>query len=82
MARSKVKSRPHHDIAHLHPLTNVPTKYQLPTAGQTFPAAYPPDHPDTMGENNAPTALKDCVVKMPKIFINMWILRYIGKGKI
>ena len=29
MARSKVKSRSHHDIAHLHPLTNVPTKYQL-----------------------------------------------------
>ena len=27
----KVKSRSHHDIAHLHPLTNVPTKYQLPT---------------------------------------------------
>ena len=31
MARSKVKSRSHHDTAHLHPLTNVPTKYQLPT---------------------------------------------------
>ena len=31
MARSKVKSRSHHDAAHLHPLTNVPTKYQLPT---------------------------------------------------
>ena len=21
----------YHDVAHLHPLTNVPTKYQLPT---------------------------------------------------
>ena len=31
MARSKVKSRSHHDDAHLQPLTNVPTKYQLPT---------------------------------------------------
>ena len=31
MARSKVKSRSHHDIAYLHPLTNVPAKYQLPT---------------------------------------------------
>ena len=31
MARSKVKSRSHHDAAHLHPLTNVSTKYQLPT---------------------------------------------------
>ena len=31
MARSKVKSRSDHDVAHLHPLTNVPTKYQLPT---------------------------------------------------
>ena len=27
----KVKSRSHHDVAHLHPLTNVPNKYQLPT---------------------------------------------------
>ena len=31
MARSKVKSRPDHDAAHLHPKTNVSTKYQLPT---------------------------------------------------
>ena len=31
MARSKVKSRSDHDIAHLHPLANVPAKYQLPT---------------------------------------------------
>ena len=31
MARSKVKSKLHHDVAHLYPLTNVPTKYQLPT---------------------------------------------------
>ena len=30
MTRSKVKSRSHHDVAHLHPLTNVPTKHQLP----------------------------------------------------
>ena len=27
----KVKSRSDHDVAHLHPLTNVLTKYQLPT---------------------------------------------------
>ena len=31
MTRSKVKSRSYHDIAHLQPPTNVPTKYQLPT---------------------------------------------------
>ena len=31
MTRSKVKSRSHHDIAHLHLLTNVPTTYPLPT---------------------------------------------------
>ena len=30
-ARPKVKSLSDHDIAHLHPLTNIPTKYQLPT---------------------------------------------------
>ena len=29
--RSKVKSRSHHDAAHLQPQTNVPTKHQLPT---------------------------------------------------
>ena len=28
---AKVKSRSHYDVAHLHPLTNVPTKYQLHT---------------------------------------------------
>ena len=29
--RSKVKSRSGHDVAQLHPLANVPTKYQLYT---------------------------------------------------
>ena len=29
--RSKVKSRSHHDAAHLQPLTNLPTKHQLST---------------------------------------------------
>ena len=28
---NKVKSRSHHDAAHLQSLTNVPTKYQRPT---------------------------------------------------
>ena len=68
MARSKVKSRSHHNIAHLHPPTNVTTKYQLPTlygfwntAWKTFsrhPPANPLAHPDTMGENNTKTTLK------------------------
>ena len=56
-----------HDIAHLHILTNIPTKYQLPTpygfwdtAGTNF--FPPPAHPDTMGENNTPAALKGCEV--------------------
>ena len=31
LARSKNKSRSHHDIAYLLSLSNVPTKYQLPT---------------------------------------------------
>ena len=51
-ARSKVKSKSHHDVAHLHPLTNVPTKYQLPTpygfmryrSDKLFPAARPSGH--------------------------------------
>ena len=69
MARSKVKSRSYHDVAHLHPLT----KYQL-TAPYSFwdtdranfflLPAQAPAHPDTMGENNTPTALKGCEVKI------------------
>ena len=31
-------------------------------SGQTF-SRHPPAHPDTMGENNTPTALKGCVVE-------------------
>ena len=31
--------------------------------GQTFPFDRPPAHPDTMGENNTPTAIKGCGVK-------------------
>ena len=31
MTGSKVKSWSYHDVAHLHALTNVPTKYQLST---------------------------------------------------
>ena len=30
-ARSKVKSRSHQGVAHLHPPTNIPTKFQIPT---------------------------------------------------
>ena len=69
MARTKVESRSHHDVAHLHPLTNVPTKYQLPTPRSFLDTArtsffLPPASPtDTMGENNTPTALNGCVVK-------------------
>ena len=28
---SKVKTKSYHDVEHLQPLSNVPTKYQLPT---------------------------------------------------
>ena len=28
----KIKSRSHHNVAHLHSPTNGPTKYQLPTS--------------------------------------------------
>ena len=30
------------------------------------PPTRPPDHPDTMGENNTPTAIKGCGVKTQK----------------
>ena len=58
----KVKSRSHHDVAHL--LTNVPTKYQRPTPcgfWDTAPPNFshrPPTHPDTMGEDNTPTVIR------------------------
>ena len=71
MARSK--SRSDHYVAHLHPPTNLPTKYQLATpyglrdtARTTFfqpPTAHLPTQPDNMGENKTPTALKGCGVK-------------------
>ena len=50
------------DVAHIYPLTNMPTKYQFSTpygscdTGQTN-ILTPPAHLDTMGENNIPTAL-------------------------
>ena len=74
-ARSKVKSRSNHDVAPLYLLPNVPTKYQLPTPNGFWGTArtnfFPPNahlpgrtpsHPDSMGENNTPTALKGCGV--------------------
>ena len=45
MTRSKVKSRLQHDVAHLQLLTNVPTKYQLPT-----PCGFPRYSPDKILE--------------------------------
>ena len=47
MTRSKVKSRPHHDVAHLKPLTNAPsTSYTLQflrySPDKLFPATHPP----------------------------------------
>ena len=55
--------------------------------GQTFPSACPharpPAHPDTMAENNTPTALKHCGVKFSKCnslqaitdLLNRWNLK-------
>ena len=67
MARSKVKSRSHHDGAHLQPLTNVPTKYQLPTPYDFWDTVwanfFPTAHLDTMGEN------------YPVIMHNAWLQR-------
>ena len=69
MTRSMVKSRLHHDIAHLHPPTNVPMKFQLPTTFLRYIQDNlflhrMPTHPDTIGENNTQTALKGCGVKI------------------
>ena len=72
MARSKVKSRSHHGVPHLHLLINVPTRCQLPTpygfgdiAWTNFflPSTHPTAYPDTRGENNTLTVLKGSGVK-------------------
>ena len=74
-ARSKAKSRSHHDVAHLHFLTNVPTKYQLPTpCGFRDTELFPPAHPDTMGENNTPIVLKGCGVKITSLYLHITII--------
>ena len=81
--RSKVKSWSHHGIAHLHPLTNVPTKLSTSYTlrflryrpDKFFPAARPPAHPGTMGENNTPTALNGCGVTKNLLFTNLNIYK-------
>ena len=52
--------------------------------GQTFsrrppshPPARTPAHPDTMGENNTPTALQGCGVKMEQSVPQLLIVEYI-----
>ena len=45
MARSNVKSRSQHDVADLHPLTNIPTKYPLPTPYSFRDTAQTNTHP-------------------------------------
>ena len=68
MTRSKVKSRSHYDVAHLQPLTNVPTKYQLPTLYGFRDIARTRFYRSRslwqgqMGENNTPWGKKHIVV--------------------
>ena len=74
-ARSNPKSD--HAVVHLHLLTNV----SLPSINflhltvseiqlrQTF-SHHLSAHPDTMGENNTPTALKGCGVKTAKFYFD------------
>ena len=72
-ARSKVKSRSHHDGTPTPPNQcpyKVSTSYTLQflryRPDKVFPLlARLPPHPDTMGENNTPTALKGYGVKIP-----------------
>ena len=41
--------------------------------GQTF-SSHPPAHPNTMDENNTPTALKGCGVKNEDLFITFRVI--------
>ena len=59
--RLKVKSRSHYDIAHLHPLTNAPTTYELPTPYSlrySLAKIISATCPDTMCESNTSTAFE------------------------
>ena len=54
LARSQVKSKSYNDDAHLHPITNVCTQYQLRTTHGLCDTAWTnvfplTAHPDTMG---------------------------------
>ena len=84
MARSKVKSRSHYDVAHLHPLTNVHTNFNFIhlavseiQPGQTYPAALLPAHSDTMSENNTSTSLKGCICSLGDKFEQQIVPLYV-----
>ena len=70
-ARSKIKSRLHNDVA----LVAIPNEC-LPSISFLYLMVLvldrPPDHPDTMGENNTLTALKGCGIINLYWFI--WLL--------
>ena len=69
MARAKVKSRSHHDIAYLHPqpMSQPSFNFLHLMVSQIHPrqtfSCHPPTHPDAMSKNNTHTALKGCGVK-------------------
>ena len=45
--------------------------------GQTI-SRCPPAHPDTMGENNTPTALKGCGVKTGVVDLKRWVAQSVS----
>ena len=59
-----------HDVAHLNPLTNVSTKFEVSQKkpGKDLSCRRPPvcpaAQPDTLGENYTPAAFKGCGVKI------------------
>ena len=68
----KVKSRSHFDAAHLHPLVNVPTTYEVPTPDSFCDTAQTalPTQLDAMGENNTHTIFKGCGSKNWNILLS------------
>ena len=75
-ARSKVKSRLNYDVAHLHPPTNVPTKYHHPTPYSYWdlartrylpPPARPPARPTARPPSRTPW-----VKTIPQSLLRLW----------
>ena len=71
-ARSKVKSRLNYDVAHLHPPTNVPTKYQHPTPYSCWDLARTRYLPPPARPTARPPSRTPWVKTIPQSLLRLW----------